>query len=768
MASASVETAPPSTGLPDQDTRTSGPSGPICEPQHTMVRQTTQEVQALFDAQVRLTPADLKAINGEAGDVVADEAFAVGQVHLTFEDVSFSIPKTQNHCTPHATKSAMGGRRSWTEFQAIMNPEPWLDPGFCGFRIEGQLVALMGPSGSGKTTLLDILAGKKSAPHEGTIHVNGRPRDMLWNRISAYDDLMFAHLTVEEVLRFHANLKTQRPARITRQMDQLRIEAPGPRIRECSTCANQINLARPNSYIGDPKQGSRGISGGQRRRLSLVKGVACGARVMFCDEPTSGLSATDAELCVRYMRWLAHRYSDPCHHFATRAVLIIMSIHQPRREVARLFDELILLTSRPGPMRDLADYSAKVGCPIPLKRNPTDFIMDLITPGMKGARENEFVRHFQAARRPVIEEEVAKHLNEDAPMDRGSAMEILRAMREPMQVFGTMPPLRNSKFGVPFRSQVRAVAWRQFKLRYRNKTHLLMDLAAAVAKAVILGLAFFEPRLNLGQIESCAEIPSDIGQKSQQFQVGFFFFVLMACSIDQVKTMPAMIAERNVMKLETSEALYSEWAYILPVTLMSAMQAVVTHFVFIALLWPFLSFPVSLFGHVWFWSLMVNMVMDSLYVMLSGIAKDDEMKFHANAQQSLLSMAIGVKVAVSTCEDATIAQIMSLPFLLIFMLYNGFTVYRTTCPKWLLWALNISPVAYAMEAITIAAARICVYDGPACGKDWQLLLIDGFAILGQFSYIEQSPRAIVVMCADILVFRAVHMVCLKFLNNIRR
>lgn len=697
--------APPSTGMPDEDRRTSGRSGPISEPPREMARQSTQEVQALFDAQVRLTPADLAAINGEAGDVVADEAFAVGQVHLTFEDVSFSIPQTQNHCISLATKSVRTGAtpRSGSGNSTSSDGRKKILDRISGHYEPGQLVALMGPSGSGKTTLLDILAGKKSAPHEGIIHVNGRPRDMLWNRISAYvpqDDLMFAHLTVEEVLRFHANLKTQRPARITRQMDQLRIEA--------FLQAFGLHDVR-NSYIGDPKQGSRGISGGQRRRLSLVKGVACAARVMFCDEPTSGLSATDAELCVRYMRWLAHRYS----------VLIIMSIHQPRREIARLFDELILLTSRPGrvvyqgPMRDLADYSAKVGCPIPFKRNPTDFIMDLITPGMKGAKEDEFVRHFQAMRSPIIEEEVAKHLNED----RGSAMEILRAMREPMQVFGTMPPLRNSKFGVPFRSQVRAVAWRQFKLRYRNKTHLLMDLAAAVAKAVILGLAFY-----------------DIGEKSQQFQVGCFFFVLMACSIDQVKTMPAMIAERNVMKLETSEALYSEWAYILPVTLMSAMQAVVTHFVFIALLWPFLQFPVSLVGHVWFWSLMVNMVMDSLYVMLSGIAK-----------------------------DATIAQIMSLPFLLVFMLYNGFTVYRTTCPKWLLWALNISPVAYAMEAITIAASRICFYDGPACGKDSLYP-----AILGQFSYIDQSPRAIVVMCADILVFRAVHMVCLKFLNNIRR
>ena len=95
---------------------------------------------------------------------------------------------------------------------------------------------------------------------------------------------------------------------------------------------------------------------------------------------------------------------------------------------------------------------------------------------------------------------------------------------------------------------------------------------------------------------------------------------------------------------------------------------------------------------MWFWSLMVSIVMDSLYLMLSGIAK-----------------------------DATAAQVMSLPFLLIFMLYNGFTVTAETCPPWLLWAIDISPVAYAMEAITVAASKICVLNdegqGPACGED---------------------------------------------------
>lgn len=100
----------------------------------------------------------------------------------------------------------------------------------------------------------------------------------------------------------------------------------------------------------------------------------------------------------------------------------------------------------------------------------------------------------------------------------------------------------------------------------------------------------------------------------------------MACSIDQVKTMPKMISERTIMKIETSEALYSEWAYILPFTVISLVQAFVVHALFLTLLWPSLSYPWELFKHVWFWSLMVSIVMDSMYLMLSGIAKDSELQ----------------------------------------------------------------------------------------------------------------------------------------------
>ncbi len=101
----------------------------------------------------------------------------------------------------------------------------------------------------------------------------------------------------------------------------------------------------------------RGISGGQKRRTTLARGFVGGAQIVFADEPTSGLSATDAELCVRAMR----RASE------SKGVTFVVVIHQPRVEVAQMFDHLLLMTANPGrvvyngPFRAAAAYFTKAG-----------------------------------------------------------------------------------------------------------------------------------------------------------------------------------------------------------------------------------------------------------------------------------------------------------------------------------------------------------------------------------------------------------------------
>jgi len=276
-----------------------------------------------------------------------------------------------------------------------------------------------------------------------------------------------------------------------------------------------------------------------------------------------------------------------------------------------------------------------------------------------------------------------------------------------MMVFGDLPPLRHSKYGVRFAKQFSMVFGRQLTLRLRDKWLFFGDLGTAFAKAILLALAY-----------------ADISSKSAPVQTGFFFFILMACSIDGLKTMPKVISERTIMKMETSEALYSDWAYILSFSVISTM--------FLGALWPCLGYSWNLFQHVWLWTMLVYIVMDSLYLMLSGIAK-----------------------------DAAIAQMLSLPFLLIFLLYNGYTVTVCNCPAWLQWVIHLSPVAYAMEAITVAAARIC--SNEPCGKD-QLYP----SIVQHFGYKEQIGVGIAVACTCLVIFRAIHMICLKCLNNIQR
>merc|ERR1712014_139346 len=87
-----------------------------------------------------------------------------------------------------------------------------------------------------------------------------------------------------------------------------------------------------------------------------------------------------------------------------------------------------------------------------------------------------------------------------------------------------------------------------------------------VFMGLIMGLCFF-----------------DVGSKSPKgaTQMSFLFNLLMQVSLCSMNIMPQLIDERNIMKLEVSEALYSEWAHIISFTVVNTLQAVVGNTLFI-------------------------------------------------------------------------------------------------------------------------------------------------------------------------------------------
>jgi ABC transport system ATP-binding/permease protein len=187
----------------------------------------------------------------------------------------------------------------------------------------GNLIALMGASGAGKSTLLHVLNGSEK-PSAGQVLINGIDVHRDPKRIEGVigfvpqDDLLIEDLTVYQNLYYAAKLcfsNKSEPA-----INKLVLKV-----------LEDIGLGE----IRDLKVGSplrKTISGGQRKRLNIGLELLREPAVLFCDEPTSGLSSRDSENIIDLLKELS-----------LKGKLVFTVIHQPSSDIFKMFDKLLIL-----------------------------------------------------------------------------------------------------------------------------------------------------------------------------------------------------------------------------------------------------------------------------------------------------------------------------------------------------------------------------------------------------------------------------------------
>ncbi|KAI5014051.1 hypothetical protein ZWY2020_055441 [Hordeum vulgare] len=226
-----------------------------------------------------------------------------------------------------------------------------------GFAEPGSLTALMGPSGSGKSTLLDALAGRLAANAflSGSVLLNGRKAKLSFGA-AAYvtqDDNLIGTLTVRETIGYSALLRL--PDKMPRDDKRALVEGTIVEMG-LQDCADTV--------IGNWHL--RGVSGGEKRRVSIALELLMRPRLLFLDEPTSGLDSSSAFFVTQTLRGLARDGRT-----------VIASIHQPSSEVFELFDMLFLLSGGKnvyfGQAAQACEFFAEVGFPCPPMRNPRPF-----------------------------------------------------------------------------------------------------------------------------------------------------------------------------------------------------------------------------------------------------------------------------------------------------------------------------------------------------------------------------------------------------------
>ena len=238
-----------------------------------------------------------------------------------------------------------------------------------GEALPGTITALMGPSGSGKTTLLSVLGGRGQglALQDGAVEFLGaEPGEPMRAGSKAVkrrlgfvtqDEVLFDALTVYETLRFTALLKLPR---------SVPADEKGAR---ALAVLSKLGLSKVrDSIVGGPMR--RGVSGGERKRVSIAIELLTNPSVLFLDEPTSGLDSTTALQLVHTLRELA-----------SGGRTVITSIHQPSSRVFRVMDDVILLANGSciyyGGTESTLKYFASLGHAIPEGVNTADFLLDV-------------------------------------------------------------------------------------------------------------------------------------------------------------------------------------------------------------------------------------------------------------------------------------------------------------------------------------------------------------------------------------------------------
>lgn len=264
----------------------------------------------------------------------------------------------------------------------------------------GNITAIMGPSGSGKSSLLnyitDNISFKGNSRHSGEFFLNSDNIEPSYiNKFSGFvmqDDLLNKVLTPFEILRYVAQLRNSVPEE---RLDQ-----------SVNEIINQLKL----SNCKDTRVGSayvKGISGGERKRVSIGIELISNPAILFLDEPTSGLDSQTSHVVISLLRELA----------ISKNKMIVTVIHQPSSSIYQLFDKVMVLNRGRivynGASMEVLDYFDSINRSLAMKSNPADAVMHVIETGNDGEQPDYLANQFSQLCKPKVLDEVGQIVSQN-------------------------------------------------------------------------------------------------------------------------------------------------------------------------------------------------------------------------------------------------------------------------------------------------------------------------------------------------------------------
>ncbi|TIA92328.1 hypothetical protein E3P99_00624 [Wallemia hederae] len=403
----------------------------------------------------------------------------------------------------------------------------------------GQMTAVMGPSGSGKTTLLECLSNRKTP--SGTIQCSPSAS------FCEQHDALLGVFTVRETLSYSARLCLPRASQSTIN-------------QRVDTVLHGLGLAPvADNRIGTPIQ--RGISGGQKRRVSIACSLVQFPDVLFLDEPTSGLDTATAFEVMRAIQAMARSHN----------IAVIATIHSPNWDIFTLFSNLILLSSGEtvynGPINSLVPYFKTLGCSFPQFSNPADVVMALINTDFEHTertdKEAVDAADIEAGNGAARLDGLVRSWKEHEK-DHTHSVNDEEMMQTPRRSSSTLPSFLSKTYTLVERNVV-------------NYSRNLLAYGVRLGMYIGLGVLLATIWVNLKQSDD---------RLNDRLSVHFFSVAFL--SFMSVAGIPSYLEERSVLRRERANGLYGTLSFTVAQTLTML---------------PFLFVCVVVFSVICYWSI---------------------------------------------------------------------------------------------------------------------------------------------------------------------
>ncbi|KAJ3158106.1 hypothetical protein HDU86_003058 [Geranomyces michiganensis] len=527
---------------------------------------------------------------------------------------------------------------------------------------DGEMLLVLGRPGSGCSTLLRVIANERKSYKaiEGVVTYGGVPASD-FGRYSgetiytAEEDVHFPTLTVKQSLHFA--LKTKTPGKRIPDLKKQDF-----RRRMVLMLTNMFGLTKQiQTFVGN--EWVRGLSGGERKRMTLSEAMTARAAINCWDGGTRGL---DSASSLDYTRGL--RIMSSTLHKTT-----VASFYQASEDMFKVFDKVMVLDKGRsiyfGPVADAKQYFIDMGYECPPRKSTPDFLTGVTNPQERVLRAG--VDPSKVPSNPVEMEEYFKNslayraLKADiADYERNlEEQQPFKEFQKTVLEAKTRGTRASTVFTVSYAEQIKALFAREVQL-------MTGDRASVIGRLVLTGLKAF--------VYASIYVALPLSADGAFVRGAALFSSLMFLSLMSLSELPNAMRGRRVLAKHKSYAMYYPSAY---------------HCAQVGASLPETLLQVILFSVCVYF--------------IEGLRRDVGafFVFVLTLYLTALAMAEVFRLAGSICKSYFAASQVANILLIAGLSYNGFLIHYDKMHPWLMWIYWGNPLTYGFRALIINEFR---------------------------------------------------------------